>query len=342
MRFLKTAAYALVLAVIPFNRARAAVPGSMEQLKDETPSVVEPLPAAPAAPVGIVGTDVTAEYDAAFERAGTADAEAEKRLKAYKFILVPGLFSNLDKSKLPLAKKHPAEKPKPHFAEQIAWLKSFGAEYEMLSMKSESSVQVNAEIVSAAIKASDKPVMIVASSKGGLDTLEALVEEKELTPKVRGIVMCQIPFLGTPVADYVIRNRGLDTLLTRFLLHMGGSIDSMVNLTSADRKAYMAANSAAITAIIGAVPIISVATWKDPDGDNPDTKLKPLRNAMLKQGLKNDGLVPVASAILPGTDYIKLPGLDHGATIKLTKNISFDRARFAKAVFSMLLSRQAR
>jgi hypothetical protein len=144
------------------------------------------------------------------------------------------------------------------------------------------------------------------------------------------------------VADYVIKNRGLDTLMTRFLLRMGGSIDSMVNLTTADRKAYMAANAAAISSIIKTVPIISVATWIDPDGDKPDTKLKPLRNAMLKLGLKNDGLVPVDRAILPGTDYIKIPGLDHGATIKQTKNIAFDRARFAKAVFSMLLSRQPR
>ncbi|HBA60526.1 MAG TPA: hypothetical protein DCZ92_06860 [Elusimicrobia bacterium] len=300
-----------------------------------------PAPVAAAAPARVNGLDATAEYAAAFEKAGTKNPEGTQKLKAYKFILVSGLFSNLDKSKLPLAKKKPAAKPKPHFAEQIAWLKSIGAEYELLSMKSESSVQVNAAIISAAIKASDKPVMIVGSSKGGLDVLEALVAEQELAPKVRGVVMCQIPFLGTPVADYVMEHRGIAGPLSRFLERVGGSIDSMINLTTADRKAYLENNAAAVSSVISAVPIISVATWKDPSEKDQDTGLRPLRNWMLKQGLKNDGLVTVDSAILPGTDYIKIPGVDHGATIKKTKKIEFDRARFAEAVFMMLLARQA-
>lgn len=295
---------------------------------------------APVQPARISGSDVTAEYLTAF--AG-ADAAFKSRiaddLKEYKILLVPGLFSNIDKTRLPLVGRFCSPDAKPRFEEQMAMLKEMGIEFERLEMKSESSIQVDAAIVSAAIKASAKPVIIFGSSKAGLDVLEALVAEKALLAKVRGVIMLQAPFLGTPVVDGLMSPRPADRLISNLLLDLGGSRQSLLDLTVSDREIYMRDNAGAIAGITAAVPVLSVATWMDPAEKGEDTSLKLLRNIMLKRGMKNDGLVPVDSAILPGSDYIMLAGVDHGAATSPTKKIAFDRVNFTKAVLAMILSR---
>jgi hypothetical protein len=344
------AAKRIFLCLVPllplFWQTAAAQSSALEQLGA---GPVAAAPAAPAAPVpaepapAAAGGDVTAEYDALFLRPGAGlSAEDERRLAGYKFILVPGLFACVDKSGLPLPGSNKPPKPKPHFAEQVPWLKSIGAEYEILKLKTESSVRDNVPIIAAAVKASGKPVMIIAESKGGLDVLEALLKDASVPGRVKGIVMSQAPFRGTPVADFIVETPALRGLVAGVLEKVNGSIASMVELGTADRAAYMAENGARIAELTRTIPMLSVATWKDPSGKETDTALRPLRNLMLKRGLKNDGLVAIGSAIFPGTDYVKIEGPDHGAPIKKTKKIIFDRATFAKAVLKMLLDRQPR
>jgi len=295
----------------------------------------------PQPPARVYGSDATAEYEAIFKSAEVKlNAVTEKKLTAYKFLLVPGLFACMDKSGLPLAGRKPSAGPKPHFAEQAAWLKSIGAEYEILKLRTESSVRDNVPIIAAAVRSSGKPVMIIAESKGGLDVLEALLRDAGLLPKVKGVVMSQIPFHGTPVADIIVDHPGLRKVVAKVMRRVNGSIDSLVELGTADRKAYMEEHAARIAEITRLVPILSVATWKEPCDKETDTALRPLRDLMLRQGLKNDGLVAIDSAILAGTDFVKISGPDHGAPIKKTKKIDFDRARFARAVLTMLLERQ--
>ncbi|MCX5784162.1 MAG: hypothetical protein NTX59_00580 [Elusimicrobia bacterium] len=342
MKLNKILPVALALVFSPFNIRSAGAAGdraALNQLKAEASSVPEAAPL-PVPPVfsNAPGTEVTDKYNNFFENADKRfDAAAVKKLKNYKVIFVPGFLSDVDPSQLPIPGM--ALKPSQPFEEQMNWLKASGVDYERLSMTSESSVKANSSIVSAAIRASSRPVIIIGHSKGGLDTLEALISDRHLLGKVKGFVSLQSPFFGSPVADYVSSNNHLNNLAASLLLTLGGNKDSMVNLTCADRKPYMAANAAAIAEITAAIPVIAVATWKDSVPGQIDTTLEPTRDFLLLQGIRSDGVVPVDSALLPGANLIKLSGLDHNVTVSPSRYINCDRVKFIKALLMTLFNR---
>jgi hypothetical protein len=298
-------------------------------------------PPAPVAPApepreADAGRDATAEY----LQAAAAGPDRSLELRRYKVLLVPGLFSNVDKSKLPVAGIFFSSATKPRYEEHMAVLRDLGVEYERLALQTESSVKTNGAEIAAAVRASAKPVIILASSKAGLDVLDGLISDSGLAGKVRGVVMLQAPFRGTPVADRLIDDADESSFLGRILESLGGSIDCMADLTTERTSAYLRRNAAAIARLTSDVPVISVATWVDkkPRGVQ-DTGLKPLRNYLLKKGYRNDGLVPYESAILPGSDYVLLPDADHGATAQPTR-LDFDRKAMTRAVISMVMKRR--
>jgi hypothetical protein len=337
-----TASFFLFISVISVQRPAAAQESPLAQLRTETTAelVAPPVPLPPL-PGNIPGRDVSAAYDSFFSGAdATPDAVLAARLNAYKVIFIPGFLSDFDPSQIHIPGI--SFKPKIYFDEQMNWLNGLGVEYVRLKMTSEDSVAQNAPIVKAAIEASDKPVILITHSKGGLDTLEALISDHALLSKVRGLIALQGPFYGTPVADYVVSNSTLDDIAIKLLLRMGGNKESMINLTCADRGRYMAANAAAIAQIEAAIPVLTVAAWKDPVQGQPyDTTLAPVRDFLLKRGLRSDGLVPVESALLPGSSYVKIAGLDHTVTVRPSKYISLDRVKLAKALLLTLFQQNA-
>ncbi len=342
MKLHRTLAVTLALASFSLN-AHSAGPASngasLNQLLAEAPAAPQAalIPAQPA-PVTISSREVTGVYQNFFQSADAQfDAAAADRLRAYTVLLVPGFLSDVNPSQFHLSFLSPVSDG--YFEDQMKWLKELGVEHQRLVLQSESSVQTNAAVISAAIKASDKPVLIIGHSKGGLDTLEALRADKTLLAKVRGVITLQSPFYGSPVAEYVNSHSILSDQAIKLLLKMGGTKESMVNLSETDRKKYMADNAAGIAEITAAIPVISVATFKNPVHHQWDTNLKFFRDAMLDHGIVNDGLVPVDSAALPGADLVKLEGLDHSVTVRVSKNIPLDRTKFTKALLLTLFSK---
>lgn len=338
---MKTSVLAVPLLAALLAAAPPRVPAQVELRNFDGTAVAAPrldAPAQPEAPAR--GRDVTEEFLAASARPG-ADAKAGlgERLRGYKVLLVPGLFSNVDKSRLPVAGIFFSSSTKPRYEEHMAVLRELGVEHERLALQTESSVRVNGAEIARHIRASDNPVILLASSKAGLDVLAGLLASPELHRKVRGVAMLQAPFYGTPIADAIIDEGREDSLLGRILGSLGGSIDCLNDLTTEKTGRYMERNASAIVRLTAAVPVISVATWVDkPPKGEQDTGLKLLRNYLLKRGYTNDGLVPVESALLPGSDFVKLPGADHGATAQPTK-LAFDRAAMTRALLEMLLAR---
>ena len=342
MKFKKILYIAITLATFPLY-ANSTAPDesalSLDQLEIIAPAIPETAGAAPApAAVNPRGNDVTAAYKSFYGNADTAfDAASAVRLNDFKVLLVPGFLSDVKPGQFHIPFLHPASDT--CFVEQMDWLRSMGIAYERLNMKSESSVQINGAIIAAAIKASEKPVIIIAHSKGGLDTLEALRADRSLLTKVRGVITLQSPFFGTPLADYVNTNSFLRNYAGRLLLKMGGNKESMLNLTEKDRKQYMAANAEAIAGITSAVPVVSVAAFKDPVDGKWDTNLKPLRDKMFENGIHSDGIVPEESAVLPGADIVRLEGFDHSVTVRPSNRIALDRVRFTKALLLTLFAK---
>ncbi|MFO7653531.1 MAG: hypothetical protein R6X25_06880 [Candidatus Krumholzibacteriia bacterium] len=98
-----------------------------------------------------------------------------------------------------------------------------------------------------------KSVTIVSHSKGGLDTLQALLENRGLWGEtVTGWIALQPPFAGSPVADNVPA-----ALAGPLLTALGGDEQALLDLQTAPRTEYMADRVGEIAELTAAIPVIS-------------------------------------------------------------------------------------
>ena len=216
----------LAASALPLRGAYADDLATLSALANGTaaegalPAVSAPAVPAPAPAAGYkraAGTDVTAEYKAtlsavASTRAGADDAKY-RMLSGYRLLFVPGFMTNPSIDPLLLYKSGAAGNKSnkgllpTYFDEQITWLRAKGLDAGIVKIESEAGIKYNANLVAAEIAKSSKPLLIISHSKGGLDTLEALIQRPDLRAKVRGLVSIQSPYYGTPIADWVLLHR---------------------------------------------------------------------------------------------------------------------------------------
>lgn len=277
-----------------------------------SPLLTTPVAAAePEISVPAGARDVSHEWQA-FQRNGTLDAKRVEaayatvldELRGYKVIVVPSYLSSLliDAGELGLTD---------YFRAPIDALKADGIEAEIAPIDTEESVAENGRRIAAFVAASTRPVCIVSHSKGGLDTLEFLLHAK---PEIRRHVACwvalQPPFGGSPVADLIVDEDWTRGIAKPVLRALGGSGKSIDDLTVKVRTKYMNEYAQYIESIEKSFPIITLATYLD-KSETPSLHMAPTHRWMIEKGIKNDGLVPLNSAILPGARYVVIPGLDH-------------------------------
>jgi hypothetical protein len=155
---------------------------------------------------------------------------------------------------------------------------------------------------------------------------------------VRGVITTQTPYFGSPIANAVLADPALRKFADRLLQALGGTLESLMSLETAQRAAYYREHAADIKELTAEVPYITFGSWKNDEPARIDTVLEPLRNAMLKTGLDNDGLVPVKSALLPGADHIAVEGLDHLVTVMGEGHIlELDRGAFVRTLLLMMI-----
>ena len=286
--------------------------------------------------IGIKGTDISKEYLIEYA-SGNREADFCDRLKLYRVLFVPGIFSNQIRS---LKQIPNVEKWGDYFDDQMFWMMVNDVDYEFVQIQSEQTQTYNAELIRRAIQDSSKPVIIFAHSKGSLDTLEALLlSDTSLRSKVRGWISLSSPLQGTPLADAFIQSPVVKYLVQQSLSSIGGDIGSVESMTLEARKEYMKKNAKEIQKISESMPIISFANWKKNESGKVDSSLELLRNFIDDKGYENDGAVPWRSAVFPGSNYIVYEGVDHIAVIKDDFLTSFDRFQMTEALFKILLKR---
>ncbi|MGB8223685.1 MAG: hypothetical protein WCF10_13955 [Polyangiales bacterium] len=150
------------------------------------------------------------------------------------------------------------------FYTQELYFDAHSIAYENLSDVSTSfdtseSVAHNAAAILDFLRHTDKQVIIVSHSKGGLDTLEALLQAPELWgDTVAGWVALQAPFYGSPVADPA--PSAINAVL---LSAVGGNGQSLDDLKTTIRDSYMAEHESQIADLTASIPIISAyATYQ--------------------------------------------------------------------------------
>lgn len=295
-------------------------------------------PSVPPAPAR-VGRDLTQDFKRAWDVVDQKLDESRKaELREYKVLLVRGFMTGGYVKPFSLFGKQ--VRVGHYFDDQMAVLKELGVDFSMVDIDSVMMPAHNAAKVAAEIRGSEKPVIIISHSDGGMYSLEALIENPDLAPRVRGFISLQTPFLGSPVADYVHGDKFLAATMSKLLGHFGGTLDSLTSLTRGERAAFLGKNNGCIGRVVSSVKVISFATFKPDLPGQMDTLLEIPRDAMLKSGIENDGLVPADSAILPGSDFVRFSGLDHIAPVMAEDMfLKFDRARLTRTLLLMLLDK---
>ncbi len=268
------------------------------------------------------GADATRDYLDAWRSDCAFGAVQVEKLRRYKVLLVPGYFSDID----------PA-----YFADQLRWLALIGVDHQRVAVKSRQSMAINAPIIARAMRLSMKPVILISHSKGSVDVLEALRTEPALRSKVQGWVSLQGAFFGSPVADMLLDDTKLNPLLATMVLGiLGGSRESALGLTTAAARAYYRDNRAVIDEIVREVPAVAFASALDgAAGSQTKTTLEIPYQLMWREGIRNDGLVPLEAAVLPGMDFVQVSGVDHVAPV-MPAMMRFDRVRMTKALLLAL------
>ncbi len=346
----------------------AAGPNSTDELETLAVTQEKQGPAAAGAQGfdgTLVGVDLSAQYQSLI--LAPQGAKNLSGLKRYKVLLVPGFMTGAF-IKVSRALGHDP-KPWHYFGPQMRWLEEQGVEYELVAVLTEQTTAHNARIIRKAIDSSKKEVLLITHSKGGLDTLAAMLQlqKRRGLEKVRGWISVQSPFLGAPGADRVAGNRLLHFWTTRFLEHsyVGGSRHSITRMTTEASQRYNRRHAAAITELLRSVPTIAFTSFrqagildviKEMAGLglslnpilHPSILWSPLSGLALilkcASGTlawltpKSDGLVPAARARLPPMDYVEVAGVDHLGPF-VDHGDAFDRVKFTQTLLAMLLKR---
>lgn len=225
-----------------------------------------------------------------------------------------------------------------YFSHEERWLADEGIEVAIADLNPVGTVEENAGRLGHLVRASQRPVAIVSHSKGGLDTLTMLLGAgSSVRDKVACWIAEQTPFHGSPVADRVRDSRAAPFVVDPLLRLLGGSERSLDDLTTAVCRMEMTRRRVMIADLARALPILSVATYSSV-GDR-GAVFGITRSWMERQGLRNDGLVPVESQILPHAPYVIVPGLEHAGTITSRPfRPRLDRKRFLKLLFVLALT----
>lgn len=288
--------------------------------------------------------DLSADYQShirqgRFDRALIERSFARKAagLSALRILVVPSWFSDTARAADELGLSD-------FLGRQIESLRSNRIEVELAATDSEGAVAENATIILGQIARSPEPVCIISHSKGGLDALEALVRaEDRLVEKVRCWLALQSPFAGSPLADLAADNWLIRATAAQMLPALGGSAQSLQDLTVRERRRYLRQNAERIAAVLRRIAILSYATTVDElafESLPAGLGARILAWAAGDSRLRSDGLVPVGSAILPDSHYVIAPGIDHSIAVSGRSTLApdFDRVLLIKLLLVLALS----
>ena len=192
---------------------------------------------------------------------------------------------------------------------ELDWLAAEGADASVVNLPTAAPVMANAARLTTVLLSDPRPALIIAHSKGGLETLGALMNA-EARAHCTGFIALQSPFLGSPVADAVVGAKPLASAsmaLARMLRI--GSGEGLRDLTTQARHVWMTGHARQVAAALRQVPTVCVATAITPDVRGRERLHLAAARWLEKQGEgPNDGLVPVWSALLPGAHHLRTEG----------------------------------
>jgi lecithin:cholesterol acyltransferase len=211
-----------------------------------------------------------------------------------------------------------------------------------VALETEAGIVRNAQTIAQAVAATDGPICLVSHSKGGLDVLEFLLRATDVERrKIACWISFQAPFAGSPIADFAAEHGTLRRPAEFLLQTFGGEAQSIEDLRVGVRACYLATHDAKIAEIAREIPIIAVAGALDDDAPTTAhlTPFWPTLMMMRERGIRNDGMVPTTSAILPHSSYVVLAPIDHTGAVAdgVAALPSDERVRLTQALIALAL-----
>lgn len=119
----------------------------------------------------------------------------------------------------------------------------------------------------------------------------------------------------------------------------GGRGESLIDLTTDAREAYLAEHRREIAAVFEEVPMLCVATYVADPGRfaRPTSWSYPTLIWMHDNGVPSDGLVPVRSAVDICPRSITLEGLDHTGIVSPGLVAPIDQTALMRLLFHLVL-----
>ena len=268
----------------------------------------------------------SAKADAAFRNIA-------HRIRALRILFAPAVPSGvaLKASRLRLME---------YLTHQVRQLREDGFDADIADIDAGARVEVSARRLADIIRVHHRPTFVITHSKGGLDFLHMLVEHPELQRYIDGWIAFQAPFLGSPVADVASGRKRARKIGGAALRFLGADFAAIGDLRTDRRARYMEDHAARIASIASDVRIMCVGTVAGTSAFKASLPADwPTGRAMEKFDLRNDGLVPVNSTVLPGAHYVMLDGLGHGqvAASHVLSGRKFEHVDLLKALFAVML-----
>jgi hypothetical protein len=236
-------------------------------------------------------------------RAAEEDAALAAALAGYRVLLGYGLLGEVVAALRPIGLDY--------MGEQADWLRhDLGLQAVAVArLPSAAPVAGNAALLRGMLLDDPRPAVLVAHSKGGLEALAALLDA-EAAARCRGFLALQAPFFGSPIADAVCGVWPVFGAADQVLrLLRIGSGEGVRDLTTARRAAWIRRHAAVVAEVARRLPVLCAATVLDEAARGPDRIYLPLARWLARQGAgPSDGLVPLASALLPGVPSVVLRG----------------------------------
>jgi hypothetical protein len=292
----------------------------------------------------------TKEFYKTFEEVAQNSKELIHFLRPYKIVIVRGIFTNIygDLSeKVQLTGSSFPEGLTDPFYHELKWLRKNGLDAVIANINSEGGSRANGEAIAQIIKEEQKKVLLIGHSKGGIDTLFGLLYHPEIRDRVAGWLILQAPLYGSPLLDCMVDCPFTDIALNFGLQLLESHYRTPQEITSKALNNFHRENSKEIIDIINDIPTLSMAsTFKNPSLFSipfisfSKKSAFELFNRFIEfsGGGENDGMTPLKSACLQGTECIHLQQFDHGNLVVDLSPFKAYKTPVRRSVFLSLLS----
>ncbi|MFG1500167.1 hypothetical protein ABMA70_08140 [Halobacteriovorax sp. XZX-3] len=233
-----------------------------------------------------------------------------------------------------------------YFRDYMDLLKEHKVKFKRIVVESEDPVSKNSKFIKNEIDKINGPILVVSHSKGGLEFLDVLINNPQVSKRVIGWVSMQSPYHGSVLADYFIQSSFKKTVMGWLFALLGGDVSGMESVGTKIRSDYMQANAAKIEAALENINLLQFITFIN-EQEGRETSLEISRNFIFERVGRNDGMVDLRSSLLKPYRHVIINDVDHLTTVLDQKNMDFlkgeneswrfDRKQHFRAILQLIL-----